>query len=89
VSVTFPWISPRFPVSAALENGRVTVLNCSDPTVKGTGVPIAPFALKNEIMPVQDGADAGVTTVPDDTVAVFTTVIDTVSLLPSPTGGNR
>jgi hypothetical protein len=52
VSETFPWISPRLPVSPALVNGRVKVLNCSDSRVKDAGVPITPLALENEIVPV-------------------------------------
>jgi hypothetical protein len=88
----FPWISPRVPVSSALANGSVTVLNCCDPTAKDAGgVPIAPTALVNEIVPVQDGAVAVATLVPpeDKAVAVFTTVMEAVSPPPRPTGGNK
>ena len=74
------------PDSPALANGRVTLLNCSDPTVKDVAVPISPLALKNEIVPVQDGAVL-VPPASDTAVAVFTTVIEAVSLLPRPTGG--
>jgi hypothetical protein len=92
-SEIFPWISPRLPVSPALANGRATVWKPSAPTVNDAGVPIAPFALKNEIVPVQDGADCCVADVKrgdatDDDTAVFTTVIEAVSPLPRPTGGN-
>jgi hypothetical protein len=89
VRVTFPWISPRLPVSPALANGKVTVLNSSNPNVKDAGVPIAPAALENEIVPVQDGAATGAALVSSsgEVVAVFTTVIEAVSLLPRPTGG--
>jgi hypothetical protein len=86
-SETFPWISPRLPVSPALANGIVMVLNPSEPTVKDDGVPIMPLALEKEIVPVQDGVCAGVPVSPDDELAVFTTVIEAVSLLPRPTGG--
>jgi hypothetical protein len=54
-----------------------------EPTVKDAGVPIAPLAFENEIVPVHDGG------VPvDDELAVFATVIEAVSLLAKPTGGN-
>jgi hypothetical protein len=87
VTETLPRISPRMPDNPALANGSVTVLNCSDPTVKDVAVPISPFALKNEIVPVQDGAGV---LLPEDAAAaaaVFTTVIEAVSLLPKPMGG--
>jgi hypothetical protein len=89
LSEILPWISPRLPVSPALANGSVTVLNSPDAKVKDTGVWIAPLALEKEMVPAQDGAGSGVTLVPagNDAVAEFTTVIEAVSVLPKPTGG--
>jgi hypothetical protein len=86
VSEMLPRISPRLPGRPASENARVTVTNCPDPTVKGIGVPISPFALKNEIVPAQEGAKTALALLGDAAVAVFTTVIEAVSLAARPTG---
>ncbi len=65
------------------------MLNASAPTTNGVGLPIPPFAFENEIVPLQDGAAAGWPPVaPDAEAATFTTVMEAVSLLPRPTGGN-
>jgi hypothetical protein len=87
-SETLPWISPRLPVSPALAKGRVIVCSPPEPTVKDAGVPIAPLAFKNEMVPVHDGGVPVADDEDDDEVAVFATVIEAVSLLPRPMGGN-
>jgi len=88
VSETVAWISPRMPVSPAAVNGTVTVLSCSDPNVKDAGVPIVPVAFENEIVPAQDGAAGGLVLLLDTgTTALFTTVMEAVSVLPRPKGG--
>jgi len=83
----FPWISPRLPDSPAFANVRTTVANFSDPTVNGVGVPMSPLALRNEIAPLQYGACEALFWPEDDATAVFTTVIDTVSVAARPIGG--
>jgi hypothetical protein len=73
------------PISPALANGSVTVLNPPGATVKDDGVPITPFAPVNETAPVQEGV-VGVTAVPAE-LALLTTVTEAVSVVPSPTAG--
>ena len=82
VTWTTPRIAPR-AVSPELVKGRLTELVTPEAIVKGVAVPIiAPAALTNEALPVQDAA------VPlDDAVAVLVRLIRAVSVIASPTGG--
>jgi hypothetical protein len=83
VKATTPRIAVRVPEAPAPENGRWAAKIWPDVTVNGVALPIvAPLALRNEILPVQDAA------VPSDALAAkFTTLISAVSVAPRPTGG--
>jgi hypothetical protein len=80
---TSPWITVR-KEAAVVANNNLAVADWPDATVNGVEEPmVAPAALTNEMLPVQDAA------VPDVAfAAVFTTTISAVSELPKLAKGN-
>ena len=83
VTETTPRITPRGPVSPALENGRLAIEVCSDAILKVVAVPmVAPAAFRKETLPSQEAAVPAV-----DAVATLVRLIRAVSVVPNPIGG--